>query len=100
MTQKWCMLHNSKFNYLDTEYCSRFPFLCALKEATLYLCGGSHVLYIILMYFRDWISCQTASVLQCNEYDVMLGSFIENVYQVIIPVLRLVLNELCTCCCM
>jgi len=85
MTQKLCMLHNSKFNDQDTEYCSRFPFLCALKEVTVYLL--SHVLYIILMFFKDWISCPTVSVSQYNEHDEMLGSFIEYVYQVIIPVL-------------
>jgi len=87
MTQELCMLHNSKFNDLDTEYCLSFPFLCALKEAAVCLCGGSHVLYIILMFFKDLFSCQTASMSQCYEYDVMLGSFIENVYQLIIPVL-------------
>jgi len=94
MTKKLCMLHNWKFNDLDTEYCFNIPFLCALNEATVYLCGGSHVLYIILMCFKAWISCQTASSSLCNEYVLMLGSFIENVYQVIIPVFLPVFNAL------
>jgi len=62
MTQKLCMLHNSKFNDLNTEYCLNFPFLYALKEATVYLCGGSYVLYIFFVYIKEWILCQTACV--------------------------------------
>ena len=46
------------------------------------------------MYFKAWVSCQMASVSLCNEYVFMLGSFIENVYQVIIPVFLPVFDEL------
>jgi len=46
------------------------------------------------MCFKAWISCQMASVSLCNEYVLMLSSFIENLYQVIIPVFLPVFNAL------
>ena len=49
MTQKLCMFHNSIY-WSITGYGSNFSFLCTMKEARVYLCGGSQMFCTLFWY--------------------------------------------------